>query len=467
VVFDKTGTLTTGQSEVESSEGISAELWQRVYLLEKYHGAQHPLANAITQWYEKEEASIMFNAIDEVIRDNSGLSASVQNRKIHIGDADFFSRNEIIVPRWESIQLKTARGYTPLYVAEDGIFQGVIFVKHASRKDIAASLLRLKQEGKKIIMLTGDNHAAALGFNKQNGSLFDEEDIHAEQKPADKQNFLEKLMNFKDHDAKGVWFVGDGLNDAPCARVVTEKGGISCAITAQDKAAFFTDISLNGSLDYLFQHNGLNGFMNKAILQNQSIMAYSALASLAFIITFSILGIAVSPLIPTLLMVATTLFTVFNSYRAKLSVEVALDKNASLFKQALASDVSLALLLITSTFLIAAILLATIATGGLALPVITFTSGIALAISSGFLLATVGTFATFVVVGIGYLVAEWLAEPDGEEVLVEKPVFECGDNEAIVFDYVPSSVDFKWGSLGGVRGEPLYEECVDKRISII
>ena len=464
VVFDKTGTLTTGKSAVESSEGISPDVWQRVYLLEKNYGAQHPLANAITQWYEKEEVSIMFNAIDGVVRDNSGLSASVQNRQIHIGDADFFSRNTITIPYWQSIELKTAKGYTPLYVAEDGVFQGVIFVKHAIRKDIADSLLRLKQAGKKIIMLTGDNHAAARGFNQQNGSLFDDEDIHAEQKPADKQHFLEQLMDSKDFDPKGVWFVGDGLNDAPCARIVTEKGGVSCAITAQDKAAFFTDISLNGSLDYLFQHNELNGFMNKNVIQNQSIMVYSALASLAFIITFSILGIAVSPLIPTLLMVATTLFTVFNSYRVKLSVDVALDKNPSLFKQVLASDVSLVLLLTASTFLIAAILLATVATGGLALPVITFTSGIALAISSGFLLATVGTFAAFVAIGVGYLVSEWFDELGGEEVLVEKPVFERGDNKEIVFDYVPSSIDFKRGALGGARDEAMDDANI--RISI-
>lgn len=463
IVFDKTGTLTTGQSEVESSEGISSEVWQRIYLLEKHFGAQHPVANAITQWYEKKEVNILFNSIDNVVRDSNGLSARVQNRQMHIGNADFFARNHISVPHMESIQLNTTKGYTPLYVAEDGVFQGVIFVKHAIRKDIAASLLRLKQEGKKIIMLTGDNREAALGFNAQNGFLFDEKDIHAEQKPLDKQHFLEQLMRSKDLDPKGVWFVGDGLNDAPCARIVTEKGGVSCAITAQDKAAFFTDISLNGSLDYLFEHNALNNFITKNIVQNQGIMIYSAIASLAFIITFSILGIGVPALIPTLLMVTTTLFAVFNAYRAKLNVEVALDKNPSLFKQALASDASIALLLTASTCLIAAILLATIATGGLALPVITFTSSIALAISSGFLITTIVAFTSFVVMGIGHLVAEWVAEPAVEEVAVEKQMFTCKDNEVSAFDYVPSSDGFAWGSQA-VRDE--MHDSVNMRVSI-
>ena len=407
VVFDKTGTLTTGNSQVESSEGISSSLWERIYLLEKHHGAEHPLAKAINHYYEaKINHQSMIKDIKEVSMDskNRGLSGVVQGKQIHIGNADYLSQAGIMLPPINTN--KIAKGLSPIYVAEDNIYKGVIFIKHEIRKDIIAALSRLKNEGKKIIMLTGDSQFSAIGFNQQNGSIFDSENIHAEQTPQDKENFLSELMSSKEVNPKGVWFVGDGLNDAPCARIVTEKGGVSCAMTSDDKAAFFTDISLNGSLDYLFEHTKLNHFFNKNIVQNQWIMAYGILAFLAFIIAFSIAGIAVSPLIPMVIMISTTLFTLFNSYRVQLSVDNALDKDTSWLKQCLASDVSIGLLVGASMLLMCGVLISTIASGALVLPAIVFTAGIIAALSSTCILTASVMFAAFALLGISYLLID-------------------------------------------------------------
>lgn len=389
IVFDKTGTLTTGNSQVDSSDGISMPLWQRVYLLEKVHGDDHPLAKAICTYYEAINGKVsIIHDVKALSRDkqNRGLTAYVQGKQLHIGSADFMLRAGILLPALLSspIQAKLEKGYTILYVAENSVYQGVILIKHEIRKDILNSLIRLKSEGKKLIMLTGDSKLAAEGFNAQYGTIFDVNNIHAEQTPQDKEHFLKSLMSST--DAKSVWFVGDGLNDAPCARIVSEKGGTSFAMSSEDKSAFFSDISLNGSLNYLFVHQKLNHFLKNNIVQNQEIITYSALVFLVFIITFSLIGIAVSPLIPMMIMALTTLFTLFNSYRVKLSVDIGLDNNPSWIKQFLVSDKSFGLFLSASSLFIISTLIATATSGCLTLPGIVFNAGILMGISSACLL---------------------------------------------------------------------------------
>jgi Cu+-exporting ATPase len=363
IVFDKTGTLTTGNSQVESSINITSAVWERISLLEESHGAEHPLANAITNYYKENKTNDrLFNDVHELIIDpkNRGLSGIVQGIHVHIGNAAFLAEQQITLPPElsEQISEKLQQGFSPVYVAEKGVYQGVIFIKHEVRKDVLSALSQLKDAGKNIIMLTGDNSESAKGFNEQNGGIFEVQHIHTGQTPEMKESFLKELMNRT--TPEGVWFVGDGLNDAPCARIVSEKKGVSCAMTSDDKAAFFTDISLNGSLDYLLQHHQLNQFLKKNIMQNQGLLIYSLVAYLAFIVTFSIVGIAVSPLIPLTIMLSTTLFTLFNSYRVQLSIDNALDKNYSGIKQLLASDLSFALPLGASMLLICGIFISTV-----------------------------------------------------------------------------------------------------------
>lgn len=410
LVFDKTGTLTTGNSQVDSFSGdISAELWQRIYLLEKAHGRGHPLAKALMNYSKPLKKSTLIRTVESPSITSRGLSAVVQGISLDLGSADYLqSKNIAFPPDFDNVvAAQTARGYSAVCLAENGCYKGVIFIRHEPRENIIPQLQALHREGKQLIMLTGDSQASAEGFGKQFGNIFHR--IEGNQKPENKESYLAELI--QKNKSKKVWFFCDGLNDILCARKASELGGVSCAMNSGDPAAFFSDISFNGSLDYLFHHHRQNRFHEKIVLQNQGIMIYSSLIFLAFIITFSIAGIAVSPLIPMLVMVATTGFTLFNTYRAKLSVDVALDKTPSLLKQALVSDFSLALLLLGTGLLVAAILTATVASGGLALPVFTFTAGIAMACSSAFLLSAIGMLATFALVFGAQILTEKCLEP--------------------------------------------------------
>ncbi len=393
IVFDKTGTLTTGESVIESFDiTLDSPLWQRIYILEKEYGRAHPLAKAIQKYYEKNYTEPLFDEAKDGCLDekNRGLKASVQGKTLLLGSADYLQDNGILPTELDKTKIE--QGFSVVCVAEDGLYKGAIYIKHEARKGILQALTRLKKENKKIMMLTGDNIASAHGFNKQINSIFSEKDIHAGKTPEDKEAFLSTLMKT---NPRGVWFIGDGLNDAPCCRIVSEKGGISCAMNSTDKSAFFTDISLNGSLDYLFQHKKLNSSLKQIMTQNKGIVIYSTVAFLAFLISFSIAGIAVSPLIPMAIMLLTTLFVLFNSYRTQLGIDNALDKIVSWPQKLFGSNLSMGLLLGASTLLIVSTLIATIATGGLALPLIAFTTGAAMAVSSVCTLLAISLFAAF------------------------------------------------------------------------
>lgn len=453
VVFDKTGTLTTGASSVNerASEGLSPALWNRIYLLEEKHGLDHPLAKAICGYCKTNNYhQTRFTEVTDYEPDerHRGLSASVQGKRLHLGNAQYLKDSVgVNVPEHsESIQFHLAQGYTPVYVAEydsvqkKSVYQGVIFIEHSIKPEVLEGLFRLKRGKINLIMLTGDHRDAAIGFNQQNGAIFDAQHIHAEQTFQDKEQFLNELMSNEHLDSRGVWFVGDGLNDAPCARMVTDKGGVSCAMTSTDKAAFFTDISLNGTLDYLFEYKTLNHTLKKNITQNQWLLVYGAVVFLAFIITLPIVGIGMSPLIPMIVMVSTTFFTLFNSYRVKLAVDNSLDKKPSWLKQCLASDMSLGFLVVGSALLILSVLIATVASGHIALPVFVFTAGATAAISSSCFLVAATMFGGLILLGMTYfcvyrdtnkkdvitdVIESHVSRPNGAESLCHDNQDEC------------------------------------------
>lgn len=408
LIFDKTGTLTTGNSRVACSDIAATDyLWERIYLLEKAYGRGHPIAKAIKRHYK---AAIRLKSPFQDVKNcemdpqNRGLSACVQQKKLHVGNADYLQANGIAVSPLDKSKLE--QGYSVVCVAENGIHCGTIYIEHELREGVVEALVNLKKSKKRIKMLTGDNLASAKGLNAQllskaqekglaNGmeAIFEEDDIWASQAPEDKEAFLKKVQSAPGVDPKGVWFIGDGLNDTLPCREVSERGGMSFSVNATDKSTFFTDVSLNGTFDYLLddKHNLLNIFLKKILFQNKCILTYSTLAFFVFNLSFLIAGVPLSPLIPMAIMVYTTCFVLFNSYRTQLSIDNTLDKHPSRLSQLMSSNLSSALLLIASTLLMVSVLSATLATGGLALPILTFSTALAAFCS----VSTLSSFSLF------------------------------------------------------------------------
>ena len=100
-----------------------------------------------------------------------------------------------------------SQGKTPMYMAIDGKFLGIIAVADVMKKEAVDTIKELKTRGYKIGMITGDNKITAEAIGKQVGIDM----IFAEVTPEDKYLKVKELQN----EGYNVAMVGDGINDSP------------------------------------------------------------------------------------------------------------------------------------------------------------------------------------------------------------------------------------------------------------
>ena len=84
---------------------------------------------------------------------------------------------------------------------------GLLILRDPVRKDSAAAVKSLQQQGVTVVMCTGDNQATARAVAAELGIS----EVHSEVLPEEK---LEVVQSLQDKGYK-VGMVGDGVNDAP------------------------------------------------------------------------------------------------------------------------------------------------------------------------------------------------------------------------------------------------------------
>lgn len=100
-----------------------------------------------------------------------------------------------------------SNGGTPLAVAENGKFAGVIELQDIIKTGITERFERLRKMGVKTVMVTGDNPLTAKFIAEKAGV----DDFIAEAKPEDKLEYIRNEQRM----GKLVAMMGDGTNDAP------------------------------------------------------------------------------------------------------------------------------------------------------------------------------------------------------------------------------------------------------------
>ena len=394
-IFDKTGTLTSHASEVISVDSLSDDILHKIYSIEKTYGQGHLVAEAITSYFENNpgKSGEVLKAILST-KSSNGLTGKIGNDEISIGSAKYIAELGLQLPTEE------VKGASPIYIFNNQSYQGKILIKHKPRQDIICSLQKLKKDGKKLILLTGDTLESSKEFNRQIDNLFEQEDIIAGKDPKSKAEYISRLIN------KNICFVGDRINDAECAKEVTQKGGISCSIRNGEKSSLFTDISLNDSLKYLFLHKKIKRDIEKTVQQNEAILVSGAIILLLFLISFPLMGINMPALIPMLLMFSTTVFTVINSYRLQIKTQNHFTGKPSFLSKFVSSDLSMGLLLLGGILFAVALLIASMTSLHLSLPMLVFSGGISLIISNYSLLASLTIFGGLAITAGSSLIAD-------------------------------------------------------------
>lgn len=232
IVLDKTGTITRGQSavtEVHPEAGTSGDdLLRLVAAAER--GSEHPLGEAFVRSAEERglrpPAATAFRAIA-----GHGVEATVEGRTVLAGNARLLRDRGLGFDEARATAL-AERGQTPVFVALDGQFAGVLGIADPLKDTSRAAIERLRSEGLRVLMLTGDNERTARAIAAQIGIA--PEDVRAGVLPEGKAAVIRELQQ----SGARVAMVGDGINDAPAlaqAEVGIALGsGTDVAIEAAD-----------------------------------------------------------------------------------------------------------------------------------------------------------------------------------------------------------------------------------------
>lgn len=256
VVLDKTGTVTTGRMRVAGvypAPGVKEEeLLSQASSLE--HFSQHPFARALTS-YADEKNVPLFQAAEFALVPGRGVRATEGNEVLAGGNLIWMKELGVNVPDGETLVTRAAEeGCTPLFFARGGKWLGHIWFADTVKPSSADAVKLLKKMRLKVILLTGDNEAAARKTAKDTGI----ETVIAGVFPQEKEAVIRRLQN----EGEVVAMAGDGVNDAPALA----RADVGIALGAG------TDVAVE-SADIVLMRDDLTGVatslqLSRAVLRN-------------------------------------------------------------------------------------------------------------------------------------------------------------------------------------------------------
>jgi P-type Cu+ transporter len=212
LVVDKTGTLTEGKpqiTDIQVAEGSGLSKDALLALAASVERAsEHPLARAFVRGAEEKKLPLE-PASDFLATAGGGVEARVQNKRVLAGTAAFLKGRGIEVSangHPAAIQ-HASPAVTTVYLAVDGKVAGTFSLSDRIKGSTPEAIRALREDGIRIVMLTGDRRAAAAKVASELGI----EDVEAEVQPQQKAEVIKRLRD----QGRIVAMAGDGVNDAP------------------------------------------------------------------------------------------------------------------------------------------------------------------------------------------------------------------------------------------------------------
>jgi Cu+-exporting ATPase len=261
LAVDKTGTLTEGKPVVTEikvgSGGTAEEILQLAASLEQ--GSTHPLASALVN--EARARGLALEAPQEVtVEAGKGISGKVAGRVVRVGS-----------PAWLGVSDMQAQ--IVVAVGEEVI--GTIAVADPLRESSKRAVARLQALGVEVVMLTGDNAAAAAAIAQLAGVTR----FEARVLPGDKAAHVAALKAA----GKVVGMAGDGINDAPALAAAD----VSFAMGAG------SDVAMQAA-DVTLMRNDLNGVADAISLSRATLAKIRQNLFWAFI--YNVIGLPAAAL---------------------------------------------------------------------------------------------------------------------------------------------------------------------------
>jgi P-type Cu+ transporter len=213
LVFDKTGTLTEGKPKLVSVRFVPP--WRDVDVLRLAasleHRSEHPVASAVVAGAEHRQ--LMLSQVQEFRSlTGHGVSGLVEQHRVAVGTSRLLREHlgvtdQSLAVLEEEAAVLRRDGQTTVFVAIDGKAAGLLGVADPVKASTLEAVHLLKEQGIRLVMVTGDHQLTADAVARQLGI----EEVHASVLPDQKGRIITHLKS----QGRVVAMAGDGINDAP------------------------------------------------------------------------------------------------------------------------------------------------------------------------------------------------------------------------------------------------------------
>jgi Cu+-exporting ATPase len=311
IVIDKTGTLTEGKPKVVAivtAQGfVENEVLRFAAGVER--ASEHPLAAAIVA--AAEERNIPHARVlgfDSPA--GKGAVGMVDRRRVALGNAAFLSELGISTAALDADAERLRRdGATAIYAALDGKLAGIIAIADPVKETTPAALAALREDGVRVVMLTGDNRTTAEAVAR----YLRIDEVEAQVLPDHKANVVERLRA----EGRVVAMAGDGVNDAPA--LAAADVGIAMG-TGTDVAIESAHVTLlKGDLTGIVRARKLSAATMRNIRQNLffAFIYNAAGVPIAAGLLYPVFGVLLSPAIAAAAMAMSSVSVVANALRLR------------------------------------------------------------------------------------------------------------------------------------------------------
>ncbi|UCZ56732.1 heavy metal translocating P-type ATPase [Desulfurispirillum indicum] len=243
VLLDKTGTITEGKPHITKIHPLENTDEATILLLAASveHASEHPLAKAIVEAARERDMNPL-EVTDFQSVTGAGVKGTVEGKAILVGNQRIFAHQEIQIGEEATrvqAELETD-GNTVMGLAVDGKVVGLIALRDTIKERSAMAIRAMKQNGLRVVMVTGDNKAAARAIAREVGI----DEVQAGVLPEGK---VDAVRMWQQRTGTRVAMVGDGINDAPALKQadvgIALGAGADVAIEAADVTLIRNDLT--------------------------------------------------------------------------------------------------------------------------------------------------------------------------------------------------------------------------------
>lgn len=296
IVFDKTGTLTKGKMTIVDGK-YDDETLKILQSLEA--NSNHPIAKSIVALANEKYDVSNFEDVA-----GKGIKGEIENKTYYAGNSKFVEEMNV-ENKFKSFEEEySKKGESIVYLFTENEVLAIFGLADEIKEESKMLVRKLKEENKRVIMLTGDNKVTANAIAKELGI----EEVISNVTPKQKKEEIEKL-----NKNNSCLMVGDGVNDSPALKSAT------IGVSVQNG----TDISQD-SADIILLKDDINILVDLIHIGRKTIkiikenLFWALFYNILMIpLAMGIFKISLNPMIASLAMTLSSLTVVLNSLRLR------------------------------------------------------------------------------------------------------------------------------------------------------